>query len=173
MVPAGAGWFGLVDLYKALHQSYCGPGHAIPNPEAAATRLQDEWRGLQSAAPGEILIESLRPRSLFVRVHLRPYRDSGGSMPGLLEAFLRSAGTPIDPTGFTAAWRATGSLVERGRLPFAGSEFAALDERLLAAGYPAIHHSDDFERVLCPAYRLVDPVEADRLRGILPHPPLE
>lgn len=165
LVPRDAEWFGLADLYKSIHQSYCGPGHAIPSRAAAEARLLAEWEGLGDPMPDETLIEHLRPGAAFVRVHLRPYRKRGGACASVLEAFLRSASTPTDESGFAVAWRVAGGLAGEGRLPFPAAAFAKFDRRLRAAGYPAVHHSPEFERIRRPAYRLVDAAEGALLES--------
>lgn len=163
-LPADSSVFGIEDLYKLVHQAFLGPGHAIPSREAAESYLRSEWREMGEGPAGVPLIEALWKDAPFVRVHMRPYRDRGGSPDSLLEAFLRSGSIPIDSTGFRGAWGSARGLIARGKLPLSVAAYDTLDGELRAMGYPAIHHSGLYEEKARPAYRVVSKLEAERLR---------
>lgn len=153
----------LQDLYKAIHQAYLGPGHAIPSREAAQDYLQREWGSLRASAPGETLVVWGIDEAPFVRIHLRPYRDRGGASDSILAAFLRSGEVPVDSAGFRSAWGEVRESIRRGTLPFTRAEFDSLDAFLASRGYPAVHHSAAYTAAHRPAYRVVGRAEADRL----------
>ncbi|MDX1503221.1 MAG: hypothetical protein R3325_12745 [Thermoanaerobaculia bacterium] len=144
-----------VDVYKFLHHSVMGPGHAIPDPEAARSWLDREIAGLGPPAPGEVLCEELGGEPEMARIHLRPYLARGGSPEALLEAFLASAEVEGDPRRLAAL---LGSAAERLRLrerPDLADGLAALTADMSAQGFPAIRHGDRFRERYRPAYRLV------------------
>lgn len=158
----------LADIYKAVHQAYLGPGHAIPGREAAGAYLLREWAGLGVSAPEESLLVAGFPGAPFVRVHLRPYRDRGGTIDSLLAAFLRSGTVPVDSGAFREAWQGVGASIRRGDLPFAPAAYDSLEALLSSLGYPAIHHSAAYAAAHRPAYRVVARREAERLLRSLP-----
>ncbi|MBM3287881.1 MAG: hypothetical protein FJY88_11105 [Candidatus Eisenbacteria bacterium] len=166
-LPADTAAVGIEDLYKLLHQAYQGPGHAVPSREAASLYLREEWAELDPAGPDEELLDPLVQGSPFLRLNLRPFKDGGGSIDSLLDAFVRSAGAPIDSTGFARAWQSAASTIEGGGVPWSIDEYRRLDERVRPLGYPAIHHSDAYERRFRPAYRVLSRPEAERLIATL------
>ena len=157
------------DLYKRLHQAWMGPEHAVRSRKAAIEDLRREWEALgPSGEVPEELITILESGAPFVRVHLRPWRDRGGTKEILADSFVRSAlEHAASPESFRAAWRRTGEDIRCGRLPFESSKYADLDEKLGAAGYPPIHHSTAYAGALRPAYRVVHQAETPRLRASL------
>jgi hypothetical protein len=95
------------------------------------------------------------PAAPFVRIHLRPYRARGGEWPRLLEAFLASAGVPARPERFQEEWQLAARYIQEGRLPLSERQWAELDFRARGRGYPAMHHSPEYQRAYRPAYRVV------------------
>jgi hypothetical protein len=162
-IPADSSCFGIEDLYKLLHQAYLGPGHAIPSREAAESYLRREWEGLGATRASEPLIETLAEGAPFVRVHLRPFRDRGGTVDSLLEAFLRSASTQTDSVSFARAWTLARERIARGEIHLSLAGYDSLDALTRPLGYPAIHHSECYTVKTEPAYRVVAAREAERL----------
>jgi hypothetical protein len=162
--------FGLPDLYKLIYQAWLGPGHAIPSRDGASAYLRLEWSALGRAGPEHDdihkppVIEVLSEGAPFVRVHLRPYRDAGGSMEELLEAFLRSASVPPDPEGFARDWARVRELVVAGALALTQAEYELFDRTARSAGYPALHHSRVYQVRARLAYRVVAKGEAGRVQ---------
>ena len=116
-LPADTAFFGVEDLYKLLHQAYLGPGHAIPSREAAASYLEREWAEIGAALPGEPMVEVLAEGAPFLRIHLRPFRDRGGKVDSLLDAFVRSASVKTDSASFHLAWRLARVRIATGEIP--------------------------------------------------------
>ncbi|MCU0233750.1 MAG: hypothetical protein MUE90_06950, partial [Thermoanaerobaculales bacterium] len=79
---------GAEDLYKLLHQSVFGPGHAIPNREAARTYLERELAGLAASLAEEPACEALGGDPPLVRVNLRPFAAAGGDPEALLDELV-------------------------------------------------------------------------------------
>ena len=148
---------GAEDLYKFLHQAVYGPGHAIPNREAAAAWLQGEIEGLGPPLEGELPCEALGGEPPLVRVNLRPFVASGGSADLLLDAFVASANLERgSPRRMGVVLSLAASYVQcagRGEL---APEVKVLSAKLAEKGYPAIHHSEPYVEAYHPAYRVVD-----------------
>jgi hypothetical protein len=166
--PMWAPWVGrpdvgLEDIYKAFHQAWRGPGHMIPSRAVAADYLEREWKTLGSAMEGERLLDTLASGAPFLRLNLRPFRDAGGVPDSLLEAFLHSAGAPVDSAAFAAAWEKVGAACGNGAIPFPRAAFDSIDGPMREAGYPAIHHSAAYAARYRPAYRVLSRGEAERL----------
>ena len=148
---------GAEDLYKFLHQAVYGPGHAIPNREAAAGWLQRELEGLGPLLEDEPTCESLGGEPPLVRVNLRPFVADGGDPDLLLDAFVASANRERgDSHRMETVLSLAASYVQcagRGEL---APELKALSAEMADKGYPAIHHSETYVETYHPAYRVVD-----------------
>ncbi|MCW8985594.1 MAG: hypothetical protein OQK55_09640 [Thermoanaerobaculales bacterium] len=148
---------GADDLYKFLHQAVFGPGHAIPNREAAASWLEREIENLDPLFDGELLCEALGGEPPLVRVNLRPFIANGGNSDELLDAFVASANLGRGTTRrMEAVLSLAASYVQcagRGEL---APELKALSAELAEQDYPAIHHSEAYVEAYHPAYRVVD-----------------
>jgi hypothetical protein len=154
---------GAEDLYKFLHQAVFGPGHAIPNREAAAAWLKREIEVLGPPLEGESPCEALGGEPPLVRVNLRPFVANGGDPDQLLDAFVASAklvcGTPRRMEIVLALAASYVQCAGRGEL---APELKALSAELAAKGYPAIHHSESYLKAYEPAYRVIDETFATR-----------
>jgi hypothetical protein len=148
---------GADDLYKFLHQAVYGPGHAIPNREAAAEWLRREKESIGPSLEGEASCEALGGEPPFVRVNLRPFIANGGDFDQLLEAFVATANHERGTTRrMEVVLSLAASYVQcagRGEL---APELETLTAELAEQGYPAIHHSDAYVEAYAPAYRVVD-----------------
>lgn len=159
---------GIGDLYKTLHQAALGGGHMVSDSAAAGRALAREMAAL-GEGPDEPLVDTLGAGGSFARIHLRPFRDRGGSEARLLAAFLGSAErgrggsagaeTPAAGTADSAAWvcalETFRSMVREGSLPWPRVEVDDYLDRREEEGFPVVHHSDDFVRAHAPAYRVV------------------
>jgi hypothetical protein len=145
----------LDDLYKLLHQGATGSEHAVGSAEAARKWLEDELATL-GAGPAEPLVDTIAPDGAHVRVHLRPFLQSGGDPEALLQAFVETANTPPASTeGLASALDAALDMAREGLLPWNVARVEAHFDDLEAAGYPAVHHSVVFGLRYGPAYRVV------------------
>ena len=144
------------DLYKLLHQAVYGPGHAIPDREAAAAWLERELAGLGPPLDNDPRCEPLGGSPPLVRVNLRPFAAAGGDAEALLDAFVATANEhpPNDATMTTVLDLAARWLPCAGRGALA-PELRALAAEMAAEGYPAIHHSDIYREAYHPAYRVI------------------
>lgn len=158
------------DAYKWLYHATRGGEHALDIETAARLWLEHEWAALEPPAAGEPLWEPLSADGRIGRLHLRPYRQRGGDLPALHQAFVAGA-TSFDssPGRFLRAWRALGRTLTRSpRGYLTGPEWRRLDRLLRAQGYPPIHHSPEYEHARRPAYRVLPGNEARHLIETLP-----
>ena len=141
---------GLADLFKFLYQSAHGCEHMIASPERAIDYIKKE----AETAPMDG--ETVQPLDgAYSRVFLSYMREglcaetlgrlfclSVKHEEGAKEALERSLAVLL-------------SLAERGELPFEKEEVLRACGEWRAAGYPAIHHSEEFRTVYRPAYRVI------------------
>lgn len=143
------------DAYKLIMQATLGAEHAAPSEEAALAWLEKEAATLEEVA-GEPLVERIAPDGSLVRVHLRPFFAHGGDRKKLARAFAATGrlrfGTRDD---LARRWAAVTEAAKAGELPLAADAARAWGERMAAAGWPAVHHSDNFKERFRPAYRVI------------------
>jgi len=143
------------DLYKLLHQAAMGSEHAMT--DTAGVR---PWMTRELATMGEgkeePMIDTIAPGGAVVRVHLRPWVAAGRAPDSLVAAFMKTASTFAPDTARLARYLAAGwRAVERSARRFTAERWSTFADSLRKAGYPAIHHSEPYERAYHPAYRVV------------------
>ena len=139
----------LQDIFKFLYQRHMGPGHAIPEETVARERLIREWE--QTAPDPELPLYELLGGGM-ARLNLAPCRAGGFRPDHVLALFLQTACTFVaDPAGL----REDLARLPDIPLPFPQDETAGAVERYLAAGCPAISHSETYRKAWSPAYRIV------------------
>lgn len=152
----------IADAYKWLFHATRGGEHAVANEFAVRQWLENEWSTLGPPAPDEPLWVPLTADGRIGRLNLRPYRAQGGVPAVLLAAFVRGAEAfDADPARFRRAWNALGRELEQhpvGHLTAA--EWRRLDRDLRTRGYPACHHSPEYEKACQPAYRVLPAAQA-------------
>lgn len=145
----------LRDVYKLLHQAALGSEHAISDAQSARNWLNRELSEM-GAGPAEALMDPISPRGEMVRVHLRPFIASGGDPEQLFTAFIRTANEwRGDIQQLEKYWAAVSRLASESRVPFIRAELDDFIKPLREKGFPAVHHSPDYERLYRPAYRVV------------------
>jgi hypothetical protein len=152
---------GAADLYKFLHQALFGPGHAIPDPAAAAAYLDREVAGLGPARSLEARCNMLGGDPALVRVNLRPFLRDGHDPEALLESFVETAnevsGDPQQMAlalGLVVQWLASENMAELSE------DLKKLAAETASRGYPAVHHSETYVAAYAPAYRVVAAADA-------------
>ena len=153
------------DTYKWLYQATRGGEHAAPHRDGAKQWLDGEWSSLEATKKEEKLIDPLCPDGEIVRVNLRKFKASGGTENDILDAFLASSAEyRATADQFTAAWFELGKrLKKKGFGQITPSAWKRLDAEMRARNYPGVHHSDDYNNLRKPAYRIVTKTEADKL----------
>ena len=153
------------DAYKWLVHATRGGEHAIASESAARKWLDGEWAILGPPQPDEPVWVPLVADGRIGRLNLRPYRAQGGDPEPLLAAFLASAESfDASPARFRAAWNALGRALKTNRQGhLTHAEWRRLDRAMRSQGYPAIHHSPEYEQARRPAYRVLTREQARRL----------
>lgn len=144
------------DVYKLLHQAAMGSEHAVGDEQAARDWLECELSEM-GAGPDDPLLDPLSPDGQILRVHLRPYLRAGKNPETLLRAFIQTAnewrGSPEKLKEYGVA--AARLLTQAGTGSFKQGDFEAFFAKMEAQGFPAVHHSGEYERLYRPAYRVV------------------
>jgi len=138
------------DVYKLFHQAALGSEHAISNPDDARTWMDRELTEMGDG-PDENTMDPISPGGQIVRVHLRPYVAQGEDPEVLLTAFIQTANEfQGDEELLESYWKTAAEM-----MPFLPKEIVRFIEPLRAKNYPAVHHSQEYERLYRPAYRVV------------------
>lgn len=159
------------DAYKWLYQATRGGEHAAPDRASAKKWLEGEWEGLDKPMAGEPLWEPLCRDGSIGRLHLRPYKATGGKMDDVLDAFLAGSREYKEAgTSFVDAWTLLGRRLKEGSIgSLRYKDWTRLDLSMKAKSYPAVHHSSEYALAQRPSYRLITQVEYLRLEAML-HP---
>lgn len=138
------------DLYKLLHQAAFGSEHAMADPGSTRNRLVCEITEMGNG-PAEPLVDRISPEGEIVRVHLRPFVTSRHDPELLLEAFLLTANEYHGEAGLLEQyWQ-----VATATTGFSAAQMDEFIRSLKAQSFPAVHHSQEYEKMYCPAYRVV------------------
>ena len=143
------------DLYKLTHQAALGSEHAVSDLNAAQDWLFHELEkmGNNSTDP---LIDEISPDGQIVRIHLKPFINSGGDPEILLEAFIRTANEfkgSIEK--LKQNWKDIERLSESGELNFKAKELRSFFSLMESSGFPAVHHSPIYREAYHPHYRII------------------
>jgi hypothetical protein len=153
------------DAYKWIFQATRGGEHAAPSREGAKSWLDNEWSALGDDVSGEKEWSPLCPDGTIGRVNLRPFRKRGGKADDIVNAFLNSAVEfRSEPADFTAAWDELGKRLKKSKIGvLTYKSWQKFDKEMKAKGYPAVHHSESYNKSRRPAYRVVTLANAQRL----------
>jgi 8-oxo-dGTP pyrophosphatase MutT (NUDIX family) len=157
------------DLYKLSHQAALGSEHAVEDEGAARAWLKRELGQITESA-AEPLIDEISGDGGIVRVHLRPYRDMGADPESLLCAFIQTTNHfNGSPEALRGNWSTIERLAQLGEIHLPYQGLRAFIEKMESSGYPAIHHSKEYQLVYKPSYRVI----ARRLLTLLRPPPTQ
>jgi hypothetical protein len=153
------------DAYKWTYQATRGGEHAVPDTESARKWLDGEWQTIGKPASYEAVWEPLCSGAGIGRLNLRPFKTRGGKADDLLEAFLASSREYRgEETDFVDAWAKFGKRLKKksvGKLDY--KSWTELDAQMKEKKYPAIHHSETYEKSNHPAYRILTSAEMKKL----------
>ncbi|MBT3336950.1 MAG: hypothetical protein HN855_14235 [Anaerolineae bacterium] len=138
------------DLYKLTHQAALGSEHGVPNPEYVRKRLVQELAEMGKDFD-EPVFEPISPDGKIVRVHLRPFIAQGGNPENLLSAFIRTAG---EFSGEKETLEKYWDIVSKLTV-FPQEKLEHFILPLRAKKYPAVHHSERYNTLYKPAYRVI------------------
>ena len=143
------------DVYKMLYQGEFGVGHLIDNPQAAKNYLNSELEQVAGDST-EPLWEYISPDSSMVRINLRPFKFRQMDSRKLIQAMLKTTRTVIgDTTRFINDWDIIQQGINKKLLPFSASKTKKFWLEMKAQGFPAVHHSQDYQQAYHPAYRVI------------------
>ncbi|UCE19024.1 MAG: hypothetical protein JSV84_01365 [Gemmatimonadota bacterium] len=155
------------DVYKLIYQGVFGVAHILEHEEAAWQYLQREYESVEPSVEGP-LMENISLSGDVIRIHLRPFKASKGSLEKLFEVMVQSAqeiqGSEDE---FMSLWDEFNNLVKTGTLSFDSRILEKFDSEMRAARFPPVHHSEGYEEVHRPAYRVVKRVLYERAFGSL------
>ena len=145
----------MTDLYKLLHQASLGSEHAVKDEAGVRAWLERELATM-GAGPDEPLLDDISPTGEIVRLHLRPYVEAGGEPEKLLVAFLRTAREYRGSVErLRRYWEIATEMAFDGLLPFPPDRMGEFLQRLEQQGFPVLHHSQVYEELYRPAYRII------------------
>jgi hypothetical protein len=148
-------WWVATDLYKLIYQAAMGSMHAVPEREEARSRLEQEIASL-GEGPAEPLLDPIAPRGVIVRVHLRTLLKKGLPPEDLLTAFLTTANEFRGEEKALKTYLSQAvELAEHGLIHIRLRDLTRYLGLMSSAGYPPVHHSEEFNRAYHPAYRVV------------------
>ena len=162
----------IADAYKWLFHATRGGEHAVASEFAVRKWLETEWATLGPPQPDEPLWVPLTADGRIGRLNLRPYRARGGAPAPLHAAFLAGAQAfDADPDRFRHAWRALGRELEKQSVGHLTADaWRRCNRAMRARGYPACHHSPEYEQARAPAYRVLPAAQAQPLLETLGPP---
>ncbi len=147
--------FLIQDVYKLIYQGVFGVAHILKKPDFAKQYLAKEMESIEETN-NEPLIENISVSGELVRINLRPFKKSGGSVEKLFKIMTRSAEeTKGDLEKFLYRWGEFKQAVIQGKLKFNIQELEKFDKKVKAENYPAVHHSQLYRETNRPAYRVV------------------
>lgn len=144
----------IADVFKLLYQNEFGPGHMVSSTQASLAMLLEEAATLPKNTAAPEVIEPIG--NGLCRLYLGALQ-SGLTAQTLNRFFVLTAN---QPQGNISAFEEKLAIFEQlcieGQLPFAAAEVARQIKAYCAAGYPAMHHSTQYNAAYAPAYRVVD-----------------
>lgn len=145
------------DVFKFLYQSSFGCEHMVSSLDAVKEWIRREYRTVSEASGGDVsgrgTVDLLDGD--YSRIHL-DWLDRGLSAETLGKLFYLSAKTEED--GRVELERKLDvalEMVRSGELTFAVEDFMEAVSEWKEAGYPAVHHSEEFREMYHPAYRVI------------------
>lgn len=145
------------DAYKWLFHATLGGEHRVQGVDGPRNWLDREWASIERAQDKEPEVVRLTPDGSVLRVNLRPYKERGGDKGMMLWAFVFSAERfKADKSVFRRVWNELGrELLTKSHGHITHQAWERLDADTRKLGYPAIHHSKQYEEKYRPAYRVV------------------
>jgi hypothetical protein len=145
------------DLYKFLHQALFGPEHVIADSEEASRSLERELAAVGPPSYDEPWCDTLGGQPILVRVNLRPFAANGFDAAALLDAFVETADEVHgDPQQLGVALDLVVDWLSSEDRKDLADSLRKLSRSLAKDDFPAVHHSEAYQRAYKPAYRIVE-----------------
>ena len=143
------------DLYKFLHQAAIGSEHAVKDSNNAINWMRSEIAGLDMTIDNN-LIDTLSENGGILRVNLRPFIKGGHNSDKLVRAFIQTANNFNGNKETLKDYLSTArKMIKRKDLYFDLVDFNNLSKEMESKGFPAVHHSKEYEEAYKPAYRVI------------------
>ena len=143
------------DLYKLAHQAAMGSEHAVMDIQSARDWLSHELENMVSIST-DPLFDEISADGQIMRVHLKPYVERSGDPEILLQAFVSTANEYKGSLEkFKRYWMRIEQLAESGEINFQPDKLRNFNFKMDSLGFPAIHHSPQYEKAYNPHYRVV------------------
>lgn len=159
-------WSGLQDIYKSFFQDEFGPGHLLSDTAGAWQYLESELAEMTSS--GNHTAEPCGTGKNFYRVPLDLVKDGIIRDTALFTAFMESASkfSLPDIESWKKKWEKIGTVIESMNLDipnYVQDQKAIMD--MLGKGETAVHHSQKYEELYKPHYRILGREQWGRLKG--------
>lgn len=144
------------DIYKFIHQAAFGSEHVVKDTIAVRKWMDNEIANLDYSLNDE-LIDYLSPDGKLVRINWRPYLKKGYDPRILLDAFIKTANNfKGSVSNFKLYWKTAQDLAKAKKFTFTVEEMNRFFNEQSKKGFPAVHHSKEYEAEYKPAYRVID-----------------
>jgi hypothetical protein len=143
------------DVYKLCHHASMGSEHAITDKKSVEDWLHRELQNM-GGGPEEPLVDEIASDGRIIRVHLRPYFEARDDPKALLDAFIKTAYEFKKNEGLMVAyWNVLDEMAAADALPKSLKDYNEFFTRMQLNGFPAVHHSAEYEKAYRPAYRVI------------------
>lgn len=143
------------DLYKLVFQAALGNEHLLTDSAMVHNYLIRELESIQ-ASSAEPLLEEISPDGQVVRLNLRPFKAQLGDHHVLFQAMLQTARNfQKSPERLEQYWRDLEQMAKSGIIAFEATAMQSFFHEMREKGFPAVHHSTDYDEKYAPAYRVI------------------
>lgn len=142
------------DIFKFLHQSSLGCEHLISSHEIAFEKIITEVNSLEFN--DKKIIEELDGN--YSRVSLGHLKGSLSEKTFARLFFLSAKTEPCGINDLEKKLSVARELAAENKLPFTLKEFDEKKAEWETSGYPAVHHSLEFNKAYHPSYRVIENV---------------
>ena len=144
------------DWYKLFHQASMGNRHLGVDDSLIYNYLLAEWARID-ASDEEPLLEYISTDSSVVRLNLRPYKASGGTPDAVFDAMKKTWESFSPSEDQLVSYLTELQRASRQRyLDLSTEELVQFINQKKEEGFPAVHHSKEYESLYKPAYRVLE-----------------
>lgn len=144
------------DWYKLLHQASMGSRHLGVDDSLIYAYLSGEWDRIEGSNQ-QPLLEYISPDSSMVRLHLRPYKEAGGTPEAVFDA-MKNTWDTFEPSTvrLEEMLNELTQAASRGALNMQKETIIQFITEQKDSGFSAVHHSALYESEYRPAYRVIE-----------------
>jgi hypothetical protein len=144
------------DCYKLVYQAALGNEHLMTDSAMVHDYLIKELAGIDTSST-EPLLEGISPDGEVVRLNLRPFKARQGDHHELFHDMMQTARAfPKSQERFVQYLDDLKKLAApSGPIPYDASAIEQYFREMRKKGFPAVHHSRQYEERYAPAYRVI------------------